>query len=164
MQKHFVIILAVLMAMAFVATAGAACTKDEVVAQVNETAAVLEVQGEVYFEEIPTVRFCGDNYVYIMDTDATMLAHGFMDHLVGQNVLGVQDDTGFRFQVELISKIKASTATKDGHTYYDGSGWVNYRWPTPQDKTKFEDKTVYAKGALLPDGQNVVVVAGMTVE
>lgn len=163
MQKHFIIILTVLMAMAFSAPVWASCTKDDVVAQVNQTAGILESQGTAHFEEIPSVRFCGDNYVYIMDIDATILAHGFMDHLVGQNVLGVQDDTGFRFQVELIAKIKESTASKDGQTYYNGSGWVDYRWPTPADKTKFENKTVFAKGIITPDGQNLVVVAGMTI-
>ncbi|MBT8489423.1 MAG: hypothetical protein KJN62_00075, partial [Deltaproteobacteria bacterium] len=58
--------------------------------------------------------------------------------------------------------IKSSTATKNGKTYYNGATWIKYRWPTPADKTKFENKLVYAQGVLLPNGDNVFVAAGMS--
>lgn len=164
MKRAVTIVMVVFMVVFFSSAVFAACTKDDVVAQVDKVAAELEKQGEAYYAEVPKIRFCGSNYVYVMDTNATILAHGFMPHLVGKCLIGIKDDTGYKFFVDLMSKLKASTASKGGKTYYNGTGWVTYRWPTPDDKTKFQTKTVYAKCILLPDGKNVVVCAGMTVK
>jgi len=138
------------------------CTKDDVRAKVEEVAAALEKKGKSYFSEIPRIRFCGNNYVYVSDMEVTILAHGWQPNLVGRNLISLKDDTGFKFFYELLAKLKASSATKDGTRYFNGTGWVKYRWPTPDDKTQLHTKLVYAKAILLPEGGNVFVAAGLS--
>lgn len=163
MKRILGIILAVFIASVFSSNLFAdECTKDDVKAKVDEVAEIIEKQGKAYFVEIPNIRFCGNNYVYISDMDVTILAHGWQPHLVGKNLIGLKDDTGYQFFYDLMAQLKASSATKDGKKYFDGTGWVTYRWPTPDDKTKFQKKLVYARAVLLPEGENVFVAAGMS--
>jgi len=136
------------------------CSKAEVKANVEKVAAILEKEGTAFYAKIPAYHFCDNNYVYVSDMTATILAHGFMPHLVGKCIIGIKDDTGYKFFADLVAKIKSSTATKNGKTYYNGATWIKYRWPSPKDKTKFENKLVYAQGVLLPNGDNVFVAAG----
>ncbi|MBN2420619.1 MAG: hypothetical protein JXL81_14615, partial [Deltaproteobacteria bacterium] len=63
------------------------CTRHDVKAKVEEVAAVLEKKGKSYFSEIPKIRFCGNNYVYVSDMDVTILAHGWQPNLVGRNLI-----------------------------------------------------------------------------
>lgn len=162
MKRAVTIVMVIFMVVFFSSAVFAACTKDDVKAKVDEVAVILEKQGEAYYPEIPKIRFCGSNYVYVSDMTATIVAHGFMPHLVGKCIIGIKDDTGYKFFADLTNKIKASQTTKAGKTYYNGTAWIKYRWPTPTDKTKFQTKLVYAKGILLPNGKNVFVAAGMS--
>lgn len=163
MKRKVGIMMAVFIVAVFSSTLFAAdCTKDDVKAKVDEVAAIVEKQGKACFDEIPKIRFCGSNYVYLSDMTATILAHGFQPQLLGKCLIGLKDDTGYEIFYDLLSKLKASTATKDGKNYFNGTGWVTYRWPTPEDKTVFHKKTVYAKAILLPDGENIFVAAGMS--
>jgi len=161
MRKAVSVMMAVVMVVFFssVAFAGS-CTKADVKAAVDEISAMLEKEGRAGLVKIPGYRFAGGNYVYVGDMDCTIIAHGFMPHLVGKNIIGIKDDTGFKFMAKLLEGIKSSQATKNGKTYYNGETWVKYRWPSPEDKTKFQNKLVYAKGCLMGN-ENVFVTAGM---
>lgn len=162
MRKTVCIMMVVFMVVFFSATVFAAgsCTKDDIVAAVNEISAVLEKEGKAGLAKIPGYRFAGGNYVYVGDMNCTIIAHGFMPHLVNKNIIGIKDDTGFKFMAKLLEEVKSSQATKNGKSYSNGSTWIKYRWPSPEDKTKFQNKLVYAKGCLMGD-ENVFVSAGM---
>ena len=165
MKRTVGILMAIFVVVVFSSTLFAAeCTKEEVKAKVDEVAAIVEKEGRAYFPEIPKIRFCGDNYAYIIDMTCTVVAHGFQPHLVGKCLIGLSDDTGFKMMAKLLEGIKSSQATKDGKTYYNGTMWIKYRWPTPTDKTKFHTKLVYGKGILMPNGENVYVCAGMNLD
>jgi methyl-accepting chemotaxis protein len=85
--------------------------------------------GEMSLEEgkrralmtLGSVRFDGDNYVWVNDNDGKMLAHPKAD-LVGTNVLDLQDATGARPFAAMIDLAK-----KDGH------GSLRYLWPAGVD-------------------------------
>jgi signal transduction histidine kinase len=53
-------------------------------------------------------------------------------------------------------------AAQAGVSYFNGAGWVNYRWPKPGEKT-FSGKTSYIKGCLMGT-ENVYVGAGIYVQ
>jgi cytochrome c len=162
MKKSMSIVLSIIMIACF-ATLAVAITKadkDEIVAVVDKTVAMLEKEGKAGLDKIPTIRFGENNYVYVGDMTCTIIAHGWQPHLVGKSIMGIKDDTGFKFMAKLMEGVNNSTATKNGKTYCNGATWVTYRWPAPDDKTKFKNKVVYAKGCLMGD-ENVFVSAGM---
>ena len=162
MKKSISIVLSIVLIACFTsfAVAVSQAEKDEIVTVVNKTAAMLEKEGKAGLDKIQSIRFGDNNYVYVGDMTCTIIAHGWQPHLIGKSIMGIQDDTGFKFMAKLIEGVKGSTATKNGKTYYNGATWVKYRWPAPDDKTKFKNKIVYAKGCLMGD-ENVFVTAGM---
>jgi signal transduction histidine kinase len=97
------------------------------------------------------------NYVFVNDFEARTLMH-IKPHLIGKVLIALKDDTGKRFFMDFTKKAQSSQATKNGKTYYNGSGWVSYRWPKPGEKS-FSPKVTYIKGCLMGD-KNVYVGAG----
>ncbi|HPX12205.1 MAG TPA: cache domain-containing protein [Syntrophales bacterium] len=134
--------------------------RDEIVAKVNEVGAMLEKEGKAGLEKIPTIRFGKDNYVYVGDMNCTIIAHGWQPHLVGKNIIGIKDDTGNKFMAKLLEGVKSKQGFKNNKSYFNGETWVTYRWPSPESKTNFLNKIVFAKGFLMGD-ENVFVTAGM---
>lgn len=162
MKKRMSVVMSVFLVVCVASISAAITTadKDEIVAVVDRTATMLEKEGKSGLNKIPTIRFGENNYVYVGDMTCTIIAHGWQPHLVGKCIMGIKDDTGFKFMAKLMEGVKNGTATKNGKTYYNGATWVTYRWPAPDDKTKFKNKVVYAKGCLM-GGENVFVSAGM---
>jgi len=162
MRKVGSIIIVVMVVIFFASHAGAVdqAAKDQIMAEVNKVIVMLEKEGRPGLTKIPSIRFGQNNYVYVGDMTCTIIAHGWQPHLVGKCIMGIKDDTGFKFMAKLLEGIKGSQATKNGKTFYNGATWVRYRWPAPDDKTKFANKVVYAKGCLMGD-ENVFVSAGM---
>ena len=162
MKKSISVVLSIVLIACFTSFAIAVTQveKDEIVTAVDKTVAMLEENGNAGLANIPSIRFGQNNYVYVGDMTCTIIAHGWQPHLVGKCIMGIKDDTGFKFMAKLMEGVKSSTATKNGKTYYNGATWVTYRWPAPDDKTKFKNKVVYAKGCLMGD-ENVFVTAGM---
>jgi cytochrome c len=69
-----------------------------------------------------------DLYVYVLDNNGVMLAHGSNPGLIGKTVLDVKDVDGKPMTRETL-------AVKD-------SGWVNFKWQNPLTKA-VEPKVVY---------------------
>jgi signal transduction histidine kinase len=160
-MKKTLCILMTIIVMAFCSStlfAADPCTKADLEKAVNEIASMLEKEGRAGLAKIAEYRFCGNNYVWVGDMNATVIAHGCMPHLVGKCLIALKDDTGKKFFAEIVSLVKSSTATKNGKTYYNGEGWVDYRWPKAGEKT-FSNKVTYNRGCLMGD-ENVFVNAG----
>jgi cytochrome c len=69
-----------------------------------------------------------DLYVYVLDNNGVMLAHGTNPGLIGKTVLSVKDVDG-------------KPMTRDTLAVKD-SGWVNFKWQNPLTKA-VEPKVVY---------------------
>ena len=137
--------------------ANGACTRDMVMAAVDEAVAILEKEGEAGLEKVGKIRFCDGNYVFVNDLKGKTLMH-IKPHLIGKVLISLKDDTGKRFFAEFTKAAKQNEAESNGTKYYNGSGWVKYRWPKP-GKKEFSPKVSYIRGCLMGD-TNVYVGAG----
>lgn len=141
--------------------AGDGCQKEEVVKAVDEAVAIIVKEGAAGLEKVGAMRFCGNNYLFVNDLKGKTLMH-IKPALVGKVLIGLKDDTGKRFFADFSEVAKSSQATANDTTFYNGSGWVDYRWPKPGEKA-FSSKTSYIKGCLMGT-ESVYVGAGMYVE
>ncbi|NCC50017.1 MAG: hypothetical protein EOM20_02255 [Spartobacteria bacterium] len=131
--------------------------KQDVIDAVDQAVSILEEKGEAGLEEVGAIRFDDGNYVFVNDLEANTLMH-IKPHLIGKNLVALKDDTGKRFFAEFTKMVQTGETEKGGVTYYNGSGWVDYRWPKPDEK-EFSEKETYVKGCLMGD-KNVYVGAG----
>ena len=67
-----------------------------------------------------------DLYPFIYDLSGVCVAHGARPALIGKNLIDIKNQ-------EMIDLVKGP-----------GSGWVDYKWPTPQTN-KIEDKSSYVE-------------------
>jgi len=81
----------------------------------------------------------GDTYIFIGDSDGTILVNGGNRSLEGQNLFDRKDADGKLFVQAFIETV----TTK-------GSGWVDYMWPKPGQTTPAK-KMSYVKAAKLGD-------------
>ncbi|HJV86558.1 MAG TPA: cache domain-containing protein [Noviherbaspirillum sp.] len=127
------------LSLGFVASshAGDKGTKDEAVALVHKAIAFYKAHGkDKAFAEVSNKsgQFVDrDMYVYILDTNGTMMAHGANEKLIGKDLTNLKDADGKLFAQELIAHAKAKKA-----------GWVDYKWPNPVTK-QIESKTTYVE-------------------
>jgi methyl-accepting chemotaxis protein len=84
-------------------------------------------------ENVGAIRFCDGNYVFVNDLKGKTLMH-IKPTLIGKVLIGLKDDTGKRFFADFTEATKTSQATRNGVTYFNGAGWVDYRWPKPGAK------------------------------
>ena len=146
---------------AAMAWAQSPCGKEDVKAAVDTAVQILEQEGQAGLEKIGTMRFCDGNYIFVNDLKGKTLMH-IKPALIGKVLIALKDDTGKRFFADFTETAKSSQFTLNGTTYYNGAGWVEYRWPKPGEKT-FSAKISYIRGCLM-DGQNVYVGAGIYIE
>lgn len=69
---------------------------------------------------IADLRFARGNYLFAYDMTGVMLAYGPKGKLVGQNLIGREDENGVKVFQELIKAVRQS-----------GGGEVRYSWPRP---------------------------------
>ena len=82
----------------------------------------------------PQGQFVKDQrYVFVLDLNGIMLAHGINEKYVGKNFLELKDSDGKSFIREILETAKTK-----------GSGWVDYKWYHPVTKEE-RPKTVYAQ-------------------
>ncbi|MBW1800269.1 MAG: cache domain-containing protein [Deltaproteobacteria bacterium] len=124
----------------------------------SEAVAILEKEGRAGLEKVGKMRFCNGNYVFVNDFSGKTLMH-IKSHLIGKVLIGLKDDTGKRFFMDFTKTAQSDKTTLKNVSYYNGEGWVSYRWPKPGEKT-FSPKVSYIKGCLM-DGENVYVGAGI---
>ena len=74
-----------------------------------------------------------DMYVFVVDFNGVVHAHGANAKLVEKNLLDLKDSDGKYFAREFIQTAKTK-----------GSGWVDYKWPNPVTKA-IEQKTTYVE-------------------
>ncbi|MGO9138710.1 MAG: cache domain-containing protein [Syntrophales bacterium] len=70
-------------------------------------------------------------YIFVLDTQGTMLAHGVNERYVGQNFINIKDSAGRDFVRDVVHTVNA-----------EGSGWVDYQWYNPVTKD-MKHKSVY---------------------
>lgn len=75
----------------------------------------------------------GDLYIFVIDTQGKVFAHGGNAKLVGKDMSELKDADGKFFMKEIIK-----TANEKG------KGWVDYKWTNPVTK-KVDDKTTYVE-------------------
>lgn len=122
-------------------------TKDEAKAMVDAALTHIKKAGaESAYKDFTTDKSGWtkkDLYVFVMDLNGKMLAHGANEKLVGRDLINLKDSSGKTFVAEMIA-----TAKK-------GGGWVDYEWADPQTK-KVDGKSSLVK--LTPSGDNFVGV------
>jgi cytochrome c len=80
----------------------------------------------------PQGRFVqGEKYLYVLDINGTMLAHGVNERYPGKDFYRVQDSEGKSFIKEIVD-------TANLKSY----GWAEYKWMDPVTKSE-QPKTVY---------------------
>jgi len=108
---------------------------DEARCWVDEAIAFYRATGkEIALVEFsnPQGRFVkGEQYLYVLDINGTMLAHPVNEKYVGKDFYRVQDSAGKSFIKEIVD-----TANDRGF------GWVDYKWFDPATKSELP-KTVY---------------------
>jgi cytochrome c len=72
-----------------------------------------------------------DLYVFVLDFNSVMLAHGANKALIGKNLSELRDSNGKPFQKEMTEGAKTK-----------GKGWQDYNWTNPTTK-KIEAKSSY---------------------
>ena len=70
-------------------------------------------------------------YIFVLDMEANMLAHGMNQLFVGKNFMNVKDMTGKKFISDIVNTAKEK-----------GLGWTEYKWSDPITK-KTMPKTLY---------------------
>ncbi len=69
-----------------------------------------------------------DLYVFALDMDGVMVAHGANENLVGRDIIALRDPAGREFVREFVA--------------IEETGWVDYQWQHPESGN-VEDKTTY---------------------
>jgi hypothetical protein len=74
-----------------------------------------------------------DLYVFVMDTNGKMLAHGANAKLIGKDLTNLKDSDDKLFIKMMLDVAKTK-----------GKGWVDYKWPHPVTKA-IEPKSTYVE-------------------
>lgn len=124
-----------------------------VVDEVNAAAALLEEKGRAGFETLrdPQSRYVfRDTYVFVNSPDGVELVNPGFPELEGRNLIGLEDAEGKPMVKDYIR-----LALKQD------SGWTSYLWPQPDRSLLPIRKFTYVKKVVLPDGETVIVGAGL---
>jgi hypothetical protein len=63
------------------------------------------------------------HYIWVLDLEGNMLAHGINYYFVGKNFVNIVDSNGKKFVKEIIDTAKVK-----------GIGWIEYTWMDPINK------------------------------
>ena len=121
-------------------------------ALVDKAAALTESKGKTAFAEFKkkgSEWFKGETYIFIVDMNGITLMHPANPELETKSILDMKDANGKAFMREFIETAKTK-----------GSGWVDYTWPKPGEKSPSK-KLSFVRRAKMPNGEMVVVGAGV---
>src|SRR6516165_612165 len=109
-------------------------SKDEAVAMVQRVEDMFSEEGAAAtFKAVsdPSTKAFHDRdlYPFIYDLSGVCVAHGARPALIGKNLIDIKDQDGNYLIREMIDLV---------------SGWVDYKWPTPQTN-RIEDKSSYVE-------------------
>ena len=99
----------------------------QIVALVDEAAALINSKGKSVFPEFRksgSEWLSGDTYLFVADNDGNSLLNAGFPKLEVTNEKGLKDANGKLITVALIEAAQSK-----------GSGWVDYMWPKPGEKT-----------------------------
>jgi cytochrome c len=127
----------------------------QIVALVDKAGALIEGKGKTAFPEFKrkgSEWLKGETYIFILDMNGTTLMHPANPELETKSILDLKDANGKTFVREFIETAKTK-----------GSGWVDYMWPKPGEKTPSK-KLSFVKRSKMPDGEMAVVGAGIYIK
>ena len=125
------VLVAAPMLWATAATAQDRGTPEQAQAMAEEAAAYFQAQGpDAAFDAFNDGATFHDRdlYVFVLDGEGNVAAHGGNANLVGRNVIDLRDPSGRQFIREMVA--------------VGATGWVEYQWQDPQSGS-VEDKTTY---------------------
>ena len=112
-------------------------TTKEAEMMVHNAAAFVKKEGKAtafaVFSDAKGAFTYRDLYIFALDTDGVMRAHGTKKELIGKNELQRKDGTGKFFTREMVELAKAK-----------GSGWVEYKFVNPANG-KLENKVAFVQ-------------------
>lgn len=153
-MKKLIYIIASLLLLSISSNFAYAQTKEEVTTLVKQTKNDIENNALQTLARINRAEHPYKNknnpalYVFVFDTNLTVVAHAIKTRVIGKNVKGKPDIKGKKFRDEILAK-----ALKDG------SGWVDYYFKNPKTK-KVAHKISYFELANGSDGKKYIVGSG----
>ena len=129
-------------------------TTDEVTALVQQTKQAVEENALQAFARINRAESPyrdADNpslYVFVLDTDVTVIAHPLRTQTIGTSLKGKPDAKGKMFRDEMVA-----TALQDG------SGWIDYHFVDPKTN-ELAHKVSYFELVTGSDGKQYVIGSG----
>lgn len=155
-------VLILLGAVCLLATPGYSATLEpqsgqakQIKALVTKAAALIERKGKDAFPELKKKGgpwYKEKTYVFVDDVNGIALVNPPSPEIEGKNVIDMKDAKGKVFVREFIQTAQSN-----------GSGWVEYWWPKPGE-AKPSRKMSYIRKAVMPNGEMVIVGAGIYVE
>jgi cytochrome c len=145
-------VMCVVVSATFSADAPQSKEAKRIVALVDKAAALIESKGKSIFPEFKkqgSEWLAEETYIFVADLKGTILMHPANPELETKNLLDLKDANGKTFMREFVETAKNK-----------GSGWVNYLWPKPGEKSPAK-KSSYIKRAKMPNGEMVLVGAGI---
>ncbi|WP_052668792.1 methyl-accepting chemotaxis protein [Nitriliruptor alkaliphilus] len=85
-------------------------------------------------DAVRTVRYDGEEYFWIQDTDLVMVMHPINEALIGEDLSGIADPDGKLLFIDFDETVAG-----------EGSGFVDYLWPKPGQEAP-EPKLSYVSG------------------
>lgn len=73
-------------------------------------------------------------YIFVLDLDGTMLAHGINHWFVGKNFLSVKDSNGKEFIRDIVEAARK-----------EGAGWTHYKWYDPVTRKELPKSLYFEK-------------------
>jgi methyl-accepting chemotaxis protein len=135
--------------------AGESCSKKAAEEKIKAVCESISSKGKDAQKDWPEkllYKNCGDNYVWIQDTnaDVTMIMHPVLQRLNGQSLKDKKDDNGFVLFSEFDKAAKAKS----------GGAWVDYVWKKSTAE-KSTPKTSFVKLCKGSDGTAWVAGSGI---
>ena len=127
----------------------------QIKALVDKAAALIESKGKDAFPEFKkkdSEWYKGETYIFVDAMNGIILMHPTHPELEGKNLTNMKDVNGKLWMQEFIETAKTN-----------GSGWVDYMWFKPGEDQPSK-KISYIKKAKMPDGEMVILGAGIYIE
>jgi signal transduction histidine kinase len=123
-------------------------SKNEAKKWVEQAIAFYKVSGKrialAAFTDLAGMFVKDEMYIYVMNPQGTMLAHGVNEKFVGEEFINLKDIDGKPFIKEIVDTANAK-----------GSGWVEYKWYNPAIR-EWGPKAVYFEKV-----DNLIICAGV---
>jgi signal transduction histidine kinase len=138
MKKTMIAISAVLLLAGSAMAAGSGGTPDEAKALVEKAVALIQSDGRdrafAAFNDPKGAFVMKDLYIFVVDMQGNILAHGANAALIGKNLMGLKDMMGKRIIKDMLDMAGKSP-----------EGWIDYKWMNPVTQAIGDKSTYYRK-------------------